>query len=379
MLEGHHLLIQIFVGGMTQFLTRAQGMPAAVEKHLEHIIKNFGWDNEGKVPVNTTIMYAPKEMGGMQILDIQMRNQAIVIMRLKSYLCLNESRPAAAYVTDAIVNRHIKDPRVHSKAVANTFLQTWSINTQSNSQLPKHTAEMLQLAKKLNVQLEMAAPRKTVQVQIPIWYHIGGTKASQRRYRTLSGGYLMNNHEVELTGDALKVSERLTKWTHKPRKDCKCDECKEDHLAQGCANPHKCAVMARQLLDRLQLKWDPREHVDDNGLQLNKLQVQQNWEAKKSKGIIRFDPTMDGTDDLADGFRIFTSGWDQSTRPARRAITNGNPRIEEIEVAYTDGSGIHNGTASARAGAGVWYGDNDPRNRAVRIKGTRQTNNVGEL
>ncbi|KAJ8587400.1 hypothetical protein M405DRAFT_852875 [Rhizopogon salebrosus TDB-379] len=44
-LDGKRLIIQMIVGGMTQFLTKAQGMPTHVENSLTKSIRNFIWDN----------------------------------------------------------------------------------------------------------------------------------------------------------------------------------------------------------------------------------------------------------------------------------------------------------------------------------------------
>ncbi|KAJ6485216.1 ribonuclease H-like domain-containing protein, partial [Mycena vulgaris] len=46
--------------------------------------------------------------------------------------------------------------------------------------------------------------------------------------------------------------------------------------------------------------------------------------------------------------------------------------------AYTDGSCLDNGTSGARAGAGVYLGDNNKYNASLRVAGD-QTNNRGEL
>lgn len=45
---------------------------------------------------------------------------------------------------------------------------------------------------------------------------------------------------------------------------------------------------------------------------------------------------------------------------------------------YTDGSCINNGKKNAKAGIGVYFGENDERNVSKRIKG-KQTNNTAEL
>ncbi|KAG8879367.1 hypothetical protein FRB98_005685, partial [Tulasnella sp. 332] len=47
-------------------------------------------------------------------------------------------------------------------------------------------------------------------------------------------------------------------------------------------------------------------------------------------------------------------------------------------VVYTDGASQGNGRPGARAGVGVWYGVNDPRNVSERCPGD-QTNNRAEL
>ncbi|KAJ6581584.1 ribonuclease H-like protein [Mycena capillaripes] len=52
---------------------------------------------------------------------------------------------------------------------------------------------------------------------------------------------------------------------------------------------------------------------------------------------------------------------------------------EKITV-YTDGSAINSGRDNARAGAGIYFGEGDPRNRSIRIpEGIGRTNNVGEM
>ena len=53
--------------------------------------------------------------------------------------------------------------------------------------------------------------------------------------------------------------------------------------------------------------------------------------------------------------------------------------MECIRV-FTDGSCSNNGRKNAKAGLGVYFGENDPRNVSKRVPGElRQTNNVGEI
>ena len=54
------------------------------------------------------------------------------------------------------------------------------------------------------------------------------------------------------------------------------------------------------------------------------------------------------------------------------------PCCEEITI-YTDGACLNNGKKNARCGSGVWFGNEDPRNKAVRIPGEDQSNQVAEI
>lgn len=46
---------------------------------------------------------------------------------------------------------------------------------------------------------------------------------------------------------------------------------------------------------------------------------------------------------------------------------------------YTDGSCSDNGQPNARAGIGIWFGENDERNVSLELKGKNLTNNIAEL
>jgi len=59
------------------------------------------------------------------------------------------------------------------------------------------------------------------------------------------------------------------------------------------------------------------------------------------------------------------------------AINNEKESNTAISV-YTDGACIDNGKPYARAGYGIWFGENDPRNISETYKG-KQTNNIAEL
>ncbi|SJL06249.1 uncharacterized protein ARMOST_09585 [Armillaria ostoyae] len=377
--EGRALLTKIFVGGYTQFLTRAQGMPETVELHLVKLIRDFCWDGEGRTPISMDMMVSGINEGGKRVLDIVARNEAIQVMRLKSYLRLDDKRPLAAFVTDLLINKAIRDPRARPNIPANTFLQTFKVNSNRNSKLPRHTARMLKTAKDLGVRFEMAAPCAEILGKIPVWHHFGLKEGIRRMNSTDRNRCLQTNHGVEYVSDVVEIVNRQENERHEENDHCRCEGCCFDREVLHCEKPGSCVVAAARLLDRLSPRWDPRKAGQDDGLGLSEKEREHNVEARESGGRIVFDPTIDDSSSLADGFRIFTKGTTQSRIPAKRYCLGVQLAAEPEDVAYTDGSAIRNGAEDACAGSGVWYSNNDPRNVALRVKGVKQTNNTGEV
>ncbi|KAF9494933.1 hypothetical protein BDN71DRAFT_1342013, partial [Pleurotus eryngii] len=76
--EGRKLIIQMVIGGRTQYLARVQGMPKRVEDGLRKRIRTFFWGDK-RSPIKEAMIYMPIEYGGQGVLDIQARNEAIQI------------------------------------------------------------------------------------------------------------------------------------------------------------------------------------------------------------------------------------------------------------------------------------------------------------
>ena len=64
---------------------------------------------------------------------------------------------------------------------------------------------------------------------------------------------------------------------------------------------------------------------------------------------------------LRDSIRIFTDQKDAMVVTTLQE-TEDETQVNTELVVYTNGSCVNNGKANAKAGSGVWYGDNDPRN-----------------
>jgi hypothetical protein len=90
-LEGRRHIINMVIGGRSQYLTRVQGMPKDIENALIRTEHAFLWDDErARVPHETMVLNVDE--GGKQILDIPARNEAIDLWNLQSYLMQGDKR-----------------------------------------------------------------------------------------------------------------------------------------------------------------------------------------------------------------------------------------------------------------------------------------------
>jgi hypothetical protein len=207
-IEGRKIIIQWIVGGKTQYLTVAQGMPKDIEKQLIKKIKNFIWDSDSKSTVSQDILCAPIEQGGKAMLHLEARNEAIELNWLKELV--TQSNPWT-YFANALLAKHVRsNPKVDPKAQYNYFLQSWEC-TQRH--LPLGLQRIMKVKKKYNVQIEALAIPQDVRDNMPIWFHMarvqhGYTPGRGFNYRnrtlghrTLQGyGYIPNRQKPLILG-----------------------------------------------------------------------------------------------------------------------------------------------------------------------------------
>ncbi|TBU26612.1 hypothetical protein BD311DRAFT_625833, partial [Dichomitus squalens] len=105
-LDGKRHVIQMVVAGMTQYLTDVQRMPEAVTRRLEKIMREYLWEGKSTPPIAKGYTQLPVDEGGLNVLDIRARNEAIDIMWLKAYLDVSKTRPKWAYVADDILAKN---------------------------------------------------------------------------------------------------------------------------------------------------------------------------------------------------------------------------------------------------------------------------------
>jgi len=229
-IEGKSLIIQAFVGGLTQFLTQTQGMPTHIESALQKVINNFIWEEGEKPRIAPEFLQQPKEMGGLNILDIRARNEAIDLMWLKSYLNFSPRHQPWAAVTDLIIDASVQTDTIASVR-KNTFLQCWDPPSRGpcTAFLNDDIKRMLKVAKNHNTNLAAVKISARLCKELPAWYHLD-EKLSTLDSETIR--CLIEKHKVSTVTDLVNVSARIRNQhytnTHRPYTFCLCHDCLSD-------------------------------------------------------------------------------------------------------------------------------------------------------
>jgi ribonuclease HI/exonuclease III len=358
-------IINMVVMGMSQYLTKVQGMPKSIEKHLLHTTMNFMWNGKKRHSVNSDTLEQSKNNGGHKLINLTDRNKAIQITWLREFLKSGSDRPSWAFIAEALMARNLPYAarNIEESSISKVFLQTWRPSIHHMSKLPADLKLMVKTATDCNLRFEGRAIANTVQCEMPIWYHIGGTDALTKYMNIGASKCLRNKHKVMTVGDTLRIATR-NGTNHVPQQKCGCQECRIDRIQLKCKNPKLCIARAQRLLNCLQPKWDPRINEIQDGLTLTAEQLCQNKKALKENEEIIFNPDVH-IRDIESGFRIFTDNSSQSNMPATRFP---RPTVDTPPVTgYTDGSFSYNPDGSPCAGAGVWFGIDHPDNLSLRL------------
>jgi hypothetical protein len=128
-------------------------MPKHIESALIKTTRDFIWNNSHTPPISMEQLYCTKEEGGINLLDIKSRNEAIKITWVKAYLNLSPSRPTWAFIIDLIINNMKIKTSKNNKSNDITFLQSWNPLTRgpAANSLPSKAIKILQMAKKHNI------------------------------------------------------------------------------------------------------------------------------------------------------------------------------------------------------------------------------------
>ena len=235
---GKRLIIQAIIGGHTQFLTMAQGMPRHIEEALTKMTRDFIWEQDTAPRMALEHLYKPINEGGLNLLNIEARKEAIEIIWLKTYLNLTPSRPDWAIVTDLLINA-AAPPNISAIARINSFLQSWNPPTKGPRAeiLGEDNRRMLNVARKYKTNLTAIRLSTEIRMKLPIWYH---PFDEQRSMTNTTSRCLLRKHKImtvaELVKQAKKINDQQQGGNHAPRHDCTCQDCRDDR-AGGCTDP----------------------------------------------------------------------------------------------------------------------------------------------
>jgi len=379
-LFGKKLIVQAIVGGHTQFLAKAQGMPPHIEDVLMKLIRDFIWDYDVHPRIALEYLYRPLNEGGLNLLDIKARNEAIDIMWLKAYLDLSPSRPTWATITDILINA-AAPPGTSPLATINTFTQSWHPPTRGlrASRLGKDITKMLKTAKKYKTNLAAIRLSPEIRKMLPAWYH---PAAVQRPLTNITSKCLLKKHSVRTIADLVKRTNKLREQRrnreHAPSPTCTCQDCIQERL-DGCHNPNDCAHEALTRIQDLAPKYNPLAPDIHDDLSLTPNRKAKNVATRRNDTETIFDPSITCKESLAECFRIFTNPEKISLTPASRHLTRGL-NLDNIKMkVYTDGACMKNGKSDAKCGSGIWIAPDHHLNKAIKVPGPSQSNQVGEL
>ncbi|KDQ56067.1 hypothetical protein JAAARDRAFT_133158 [Jaapia argillacea MUCL 33604] len=236
---------------------------------------------------------------------------------------------------------------------------------------------MLRTAKMFDVSFAPLAIDERLQKQLPAWFHIGVPPGT---YNSATHKCIKDTHGTTTVATLLGLKRRLDDSRHKPRKDCKCQLCKDDHRV-GCENPTVCCKRAAKILQKTPPKFNLTVRPLADGLTLTHHRKEKNRQAHQDRGDILFDPTVTVRASIAECFRIFTHPDSISNIPGYRLTepVGGMNMLHEHLTVYTDGSCTNNGKANAQCGSGIWIEEGHPKNRSIRVPGNKQSNQVGEI
>ena len=289
---GRKLIIQMIIGGFTQFLTMAQGMPKHVESTLIKMIRNFMWNDSNTPKIALETLYRPVDEGGLNLLDLTSRNEAIEIMWLKAYLNPSATRPTWARITDIIIDTAAPKETTH-KARVNTFIQSWNPQTRGTRAKIQNEDILRMLKAGRKYQLTFSAIRisPTLKNRLPAWYHPG---TEPHRMRNQTTKCLIETHNAIAIADLIKISNRLRNppfpRPHIPSPWCNCPDCVIDRIKK-CKDPHKCATEAQNKINALYPKFNPLLPDGNHGdLSLTASRKRKNVQARYQNELITFDP-----------------------------------------------------------------------------------------
>ncbi|KZV59576.1 hypothetical protein PENSPDRAFT_595189, partial [Peniophora sp. CONT] len=161
--------------GMTQFLAAAQGMPKSAIERVTKWMQAFIWQGSKRPTVNKQTLSQSKFDGGLGIIDLSVRIEAIHLMRLKAWLTAAEKPRWVAFAIAllAMALNEEYESQVAPEQRWDPFLQDWKPTSKSSvtRKWPPELKALIKTARKHGVSIHLLAPTKAVKRELPIWHH----------------------------------------------------------------------------------------------------------------------------------------------------------------------------------------------------------------
>jgi hypothetical protein len=256
-------------------------MPHHIKQALKKMSRDFIWSNDSSPRIKMDTLHCLIDKGGLGLLDINARNEAIEIMWLKAYLNLTTSCPKWAKVTDIIIDT-IAPLSSNKQVRLNLFLQAWDIPTRGPwfKCVNKDIRRMLTTAKKYHANLTAIRLSQHLCKQLPAWYHIASEPCPPTN---AASKCLLTKHNTKTVADLMIVLARLWRTQqgppHVPLHHYLCHDCRLDRQ-QGCCNPHACTQEALTRINQIADKLNPLSLGDrHDNLSLTRQRKARNREA----------------------------------------------------------------------------------------------------
>ncbi|KAK0209607.1 hypothetical protein IW262DRAFT_1238206, partial [Armillaria fumosa] len=226
---------------------------------------------------------------------------------------------------------------------------------------------ILSVAQETGVRVEGIAFSREILRSRPIWFHSEANPRIRLLTQSSASICLRDNHNLRTVGEAEDLSLFLDDPNHSSSRRnlaCSCYICEAMSENIGCSNPNECLIRAKELLDTLPKKWDPRFMIPED---------YKEGPNPQDEGY-EFDRRITTHGTIADAFRIFTEGETCNELPDLRIA----PRGEEVQSA-TEGFCLENNNEDARAGAGICVvRGNGPKSPLRVPQNLQQTKQNGE-
>jgi hypothetical protein len=150
-------------------------MPPAALKHVLNAQREFM--NSGKSSmVSREQLMAPREEGGLGMLDLKARNEAIQLVKTSDLVETDPKKRShwASLARHNLKQRVIKHPVVAENARSEVLVQDYKINQRTH---PAQHKDMMKSLTDYGFGFQATTPSVELQRRMPLWHHPGEDKS----------------------------------------------------------------------------------------------------------------------------------------------------------------------------------------------------------